>query len=71
MLSPGVPMETLSNEAAHSFAVVPLILFTSDRKKMGSFVNPLWIKLLAWLTAGIIILLNIKYLFDQLMSLFH
>ena len=54
-----------------SFAVVPLIIFTSDRKKMGSFVNPPWIKLLAWLTAGIIIMLNIKYLFDQLMSLFH
>ncbi len=54
-----------------SFAVVPLILFTSDRKKMGSFVNPPWIKLLAWLTAGIIIMLNIKYLFDQVMSLFH
>ena len=54
-----------------SFAVVPLILFTSDRQKLGSFVNPLWIKLLAWLTAGIIILLNIKYLFDQFMTLFH
>src|ERR1043166_5935790 len=48
-----------------AFAVVPLIIFTSDRKKMGQFVNPLWINVLAWTTAGIIILLNAKYLYDQ------
>ncbi len=47
-----------------SFAVVPLVLFTSDRKKMGEFANPLWLKLLAWLTTIIIIVLNIKYLCD-------
>jgi len=28
----------------------PLVLFTSDRKKMGNFVNPPWVKLLAWIT---------------------
>lgn len=44
------------------FAVVPLVLFTSDRKKMGKFVNPLWIKVLAWISAILIIGLNIKYL---------
>jgi manganese transport protein len=54
-----------------AFAVVPLIIFTSDRKKMGQFVNPLWINVLAWTTAGIIILLNAKYLFDQARSLIH
>jgi manganese transport protein len=47
-----------------SFAVIPLILFTSDRKKMGDFASPLWIKLLAWTTAGIIVVLNLKYLLD-------
>jgi manganese transport protein len=47
-----------------SFAVVPLILFTSDRMKMGPFVNPRWVKVLAWITATIIIVLNMKYLFD-------
>jgi manganese transport protein len=41
-----------------SFAVIPLVLFTSDRAKMGSFVNPAWLKLLAWLTAGVIAALN-------------
>jgi len=47
-----------------SFAVIPLVLFTSDRKKMGQFVNPLWINILAWLAAAIIVLLNAKYLLD-------
>src|SRR5881628_2274194 len=48
-----------------SFAVIPLVMFTSNRAKMGEFVNPLWVKILAWLTAGIIVLLNLKYLFDK------
>jgi len=47
-----------------SFAVIPLILFTSDRRKMGAFVIPLWLKTLAWITAGIIVVLNVKYLLD-------
>jgi len=48
-----------------SFAVVPLILFTSDRRKMGQFVNPPWLIALSWLTAAIIALLNGKLLWDQ------
>ena len=48
-----------------SFAVVPLVIFTSDRKKMGRFANPLWIKVLAWVTAGIIMCLNAKLLADS------
>ena len=47
-----------------SFAVIPLVLFTSDKKKMGEFVNPLWVNVLAWTTATIIVLLNLKYLLD-------
>jgi manganese transport protein len=47
-----------------SFAVVPLVIFTSDRRKMGPFVSPGWVKSLAWITASIIILLNVKYLLD-------
>ncbi len=42
------------------FAIVPLIHFTSDRSRMGSFANAAWLRLLAWLTAGIIIVLNFK-----------
>jgi manganese transport protein len=41
-----------------SFAVFPLVSFTSDRVKMGEFVNPLWLKSLAWLIAIVIAALN-------------
>jgi len=41
-----------------SFAVVPLVMFTSDRSLMGEFVNPRWLKILAWITAAVIALLN-------------
>jgi manganese transport protein len=47
-----------------SFAVVPLVMFTGDRRKMGDFVNPSWVKLLAWTTAAVIVSLNVKYLSD-------
>jgi manganese transport protein len=47
-----------------SFAVVPLVMFTSSRQKMGEFVNPVWIKALAWTTAALIVALNLKYLSD-------
>jgi manganese transport protein len=42
-----------------SFAVFPLVLFTSDRKKMGEFVNRPWLKNLSWITAVSIALLNV------------
>jgi manganese transport protein len=41
-----------------------LVRFTGDRSKMGEFVNPLWLKILGWTTAAIIIILNVKLLFD-------
>jgi manganese transport protein len=41
-----------------SFAVFPLVLFTSDKKKMGEFVNPTWVKVLAWSVASVIAGLN-------------
>jgi manganese transport protein len=42
-----------------SFAVFPLVKFTSEKIKMGDFVNPLWLKSLAYLVALIIASLNI------------
>jgi len=48
-----------------SFAVIPLVLFTGDRRKMGEFANPRWLQLLAWITAGIIAVLN-AYLLVQI-----
>src|SRR2546427_512777 len=41
-----------------SFAVFPLVRFTSDRLKMGEFVNPPWLKALAYLVAALIALFN-------------
>jgi manganese transport protein len=46
------------------FAVWPLMRFTGERAKMGEFANQLWLKILGWTTAGIIILLNVKLLLD-------
>jgi manganese transport protein len=46
-----------------SFAVVPLVIFTSDKNKMGEFANPAWLKILAWLVAVVIAVLNVILLF--------
>ena len=45
------------------FAVFPLVMFTSDRAKMGSFANPPWVKVLAWAVAVIIAVLNVWLLY--------
>jgi manganese transport protein len=42
-----------------SFAVFPLVKFTSDKVKMGEFANPRWLKALAYLVASVIAGLNI------------
>jgi manganese transport protein len=42
-----------------SFAVFPLVMFTSDKVKMGEFVNAGWLKFLAYLIAFVIASLNI------------
>ena len=41
-----------------SFAVFPLVMFTSDRAKMGDFVNGRWVKVLAYSVATVIAALN-------------
>jgi manganese transport protein len=41
-----------------SFAVIPLVMFTGDKTKMGEFVNPRWVKIVGWILAGAIALLN-------------
>ncbi len=52
------------------FAVIPLIHFTSDKKIMGQFANSKRIELLAWFTAIIIVGLNIKLIYEELISFF-
>jgi manganese transport protein len=46
------------------FAIVPLVMFTADRGKMGELVAPRWLTALAALTAMTVIALNIKLLLD-------
>jgi manganese transport protein len=46
------------------FAIIPLLHFTSSRKKMGEFASKMWVIVLAWTAAAIITLLNLKYLLD-------
>ncbi|MBA2729087.1 MAG: Nramp family divalent metal transporter [Parachlamydiaceae bacterium] len=46
------------------FAVIPLVIFTSDKKKMGEFVNSKFTTIFAWACALIIVVLNIKYIID-------
>ncbi len=41
-----------------SFAVFPLVRFTSERAKMGQFVNRGWLKFLAYCVAAVIAALN-------------
>ncbi|HUB80764.1 MAG TPA: Nramp family divalent metal transporter [Bryobacteraceae bacterium] len=40
------------------FAVIPLIHFTNDRERMGSFANRAWVKALSWICAAVILGLN-------------
>jgi manganese transport protein len=49
-----------------SFAVIPLIHFTSNRRNMGVFATPAWAQALAWLTAAIIAALNGKLVLGQI-----
>src|SRR5690349_9305775 len=46
------------------FAIVPLVMFTADRRKMGELVAPVWVTVLAAMTAALIIALNVKLLWD-------
>jgi len=49
------------------FAVWPLLRFTGEKAKMGEFANGLVVKILGWMTAIVIISLNVKLLFDTFM----
>ena len=46
------------------FAIVPLVMFTASRTKMGELVAPRWLTVTAAVVAAIIIVLNIKLLAD-------
>lgn len=50
------------------FAVIPLIHFTSERKFMKEFTIKTWVKILAWLSAAIIVYLNIQLVIQEIQN---
>ncbi len=52
-----------------SFAVIPLVMFTSNRRIMGEYVNPNWLQAIAWTVAIVIACLNIWLLIQTGSSL--
>jgi manganese transport protein len=51
------------------FAVFPLVMFTSERAKMGPFASPGWVKVLAWIVAIVIAALNVYLLYQTFVTL--
>jgi len=50
------------------FAVVPLVMFTADRRKLGELVAPRWLTIVAAIIAVTIIALNVKLIADQILG---
>ncbi|MFT8889200.1 MAG: Nramp family divalent metal transporter [Ethanoligenens sp.] len=50
------------------FAIVPLTIFTSNKKIMGKFVNPAWVKYLAWTITIVLTGLNIFLIYGTFVS---
>jgi manganese transport protein len=48
------------------FAIIPLIHFNSDERKMKEYTIKPWVKILAWLSALIIVSLNVKLVFEEI-----
>ncbi|RFZ84325.1 iron/manganese transporter [Mucilaginibacter terrenus] len=50
------------------FAIIPLIHFTSDRKRMGKFASSVWLQVLAWIFAVLIVGLNARLVIQEINS---
>ena len=48
------------------FAIIPLIHAVADKRRMGTFSIRPWLQGLAWLVAGVIVVLNVKLIWDQI-----
>ncbi|MFC6208139.1 Nramp family divalent metal transporter [Levilactobacillus tongjiangensis] len=48
------------------FAMIPLVIFTSSKSLMGEFVNKTWVKVLGWIIAVILIILNVYLILQTL-----
>ncbi|GED03589.1 Nramp family divalent metal transporter [Bacillus atrophaeus] len=49
-----------------AFALVPLIMFTSNKRIMGSLINAKWVTMISWVIAVLIVALNIFLIVDTL-----
>ncbi|GIV28324.1 MAG: divalent metal cation transporter MntH [Bacteroidia bacterium] len=47
------------------FAIIPLIHFVSNKNLMGEYTIPRWQKLLSWVAVGILLVLNLKMVFNE------
>ncbi|MFC6177532.1 Nramp family divalent metal transporter [Companilactobacillus huachuanensis] len=50
------------------FAIIPLVIFTSDKKLMGDFKNKNWVKYSAWFATIVLIILNVYLIFQTIMG---
>ena len=50
------------------FAVIPLVRFVTDRRKMGVFTIPGWVAALSWAVTALILALNVKLLWDAVLG---
>ncbi len=50
------------------FAIIPLVMFTASKAKMGAFVAPRWLTAIAAVIAAIVVALNVKLLIDFVLS---
>jgi manganese transport protein len=51
-----------------AFAIIPLVKFTSSKQKMGPFASPTWVQFLAWSVTVIIVSLNGKLIYEQVIE---
>lgn len=51
-----------------AFAVIPLVHFVSNKKLMGEYIIPIWQKILSWIAVIIIVVLNLKMVFNEISS---
>ncbi|MED4857302.1 Nramp family divalent metal transporter [Bacillus atrophaeus] len=49
-----------------AFALIPLIMFTSNKRIMGSLINAKWVTMISWVIAVLIVALNIFLIVDTL-----
>lgn len=53
------------------FAIIPLIHFVSNKKRMGEFVIPMWQKIASWISVSVIVFLNCQMLLNKINDWLH